>query len=116
MMQRHYSVTCIFISVILLTIINKWENRKLSHWGLWVDDMKNCIWIDNKLSHWGLQTDNKLSHLGLWIDNKLSHLGLWMDDIIPLNYWHYQLVLSWYLHEPESHQLSLVLSERHLDP
>ena len=22
-------------------------------------------------------------------------------------YWHYQLVLSWYLHQPESHQLSL---------
>ena len=24
-----------------------------------------------------------------------------------LSYWHYQLVLSWYLHQPESHQLSL---------
>ena len=24
-----------------------------------------------------------------------------------LPYWHYQLVLSWYLHQPESHQLSL---------
>ena len=25
---------------------------------------------------------------------------------IGLPYWHYQLVLSWYLHQPESHQLS----------
>ena len=36
-------------------------------------------------------------------------------------YWHYQLVLSWYLHQPESHQLSFnnvshSLSERQPDP
>ena len=26
---------------------------------------------------------------------------------LELSYWHYQLVLSWYLHQPESHKLSL---------
>ena len=36
-------------------------------------------------------------------------------------YWHYQLVLSWYIHQPESHQFSLqklsqLVSEREPDP
>ena len=30
-----------------------------------------------------------------------------LPDCLELPYWHYQLVLSWYLHQPESHQLSL---------
>ena len=30
-----------------------------------------------------------------------------MLHCLGLPYWHYQLVLSWYLHQPESHQLSL---------
>ena len=34
----------------------------------------------------------------------LSHA---LPDCIWLPYWHYQLVLTWYLHQPESHQLSL---------
>ena len=30
-----------------------------------------------------------------------------VSHCLELPYWHYQLVLSWYLHQPESHQLSL---------
>ena len=30
-----------------------------------------------------------------------------LPHCLELPYWHYQLVLSWYLHQPESHQLSL---------
>ena len=30
-----------------------------------------------------------------------------MSHCLGLPYWHYQLVSSWYLHQPESHQLSL---------
>merc|ERR1719458_2201228 len=30
-----------------------------------------------------------------------------LPHCLGLPYWHYQLVLSWYLHQPESHQLSL---------
>ena len=30
-----------------------------------------------------------------------------LPHCMELPYWHYQLVLSWYLHQPESHQLSL---------
>ena len=37
-----------------------------------------------------------------------------------LPYWHYQLVLTWYLHQPESHQLSLQqplgFSRKNMDP
>ena len=29
-----------------------------------------------------------------------------MPHCLGLPYWHYQLVLTWYLHQPESHQLS----------
>ena len=29
-----------------------------------------------------------------------------LPDCVGMPYWHYQLVLSWYLHQPESHQLS----------
>ena len=28
-----------------------------------------------------------------------------LPHCLELSYWHYQLVLSWYLHQPESHQL-----------
>ena len=30
-----------------------------------------------------------------------------LPDCLGSPYWHYQLVLAWYLHQPESHQLSL---------
>ena len=30
-----------------------------------------------------------------------------LPHCLELPYWHYQLVLSWYLHQPESHKLSL---------
>ena len=30
-----------------------------------------------------------------------------LPHCLGLPYWHYQFVLSWYLHQPESHQLSL---------
>ena len=31
-----------------------------------------------------------------------------LPHCLELPYWHYQLVLTWYLHQPESHQLSLL--------
>ena len=34
--------------------------------------------------------------------------SLALPHCLGLPYWHYQLVLSWYLHQPESHQLNLV--------
>ena len=37
--------------------------------------------------------------------HQLESLGL--PHCVGMPYWHYQLVLSWYLHQPESHQLSL---------
>ena len=39
----------------------------------------------------------------LALDTRLHH----SHCHIALPFWHYQLVLSWYLHKPESHQLSL---------
>ena len=41
------------------------------------------------------------------ITNKFAHQLHALPDCLGLPYWHYQLVLSWYLHQPESHQLSL---------
>ena len=45
------------------------------------------------------------------IDSKFGHkvapLALALPHCLGLPYWHYQLVLSWYPHQPESHQLSL---------
>ena len=36
-----------------------------------------------------------------WLDE--SHA---LPHCLGLSYWHYQLVLAWYLHQPETHQLS----------
>ena len=33
-------------------------------------------------------------------------LKIALPHCLGLPYWHYQLVLSWYLHQPETHQLS----------
>ena len=43
------------------------------------------------------------------ITNKFAHQtkSHALPDCLGLPYWHYQLVLTWYLHQPESHQLSL---------
>ena len=40
------------------------------------------------------------------LDNSFS-LENFFSHCLELPYWHYQLVLSWYPHQPESHQLSL---------
>ena len=43
------------------------------------------------------------------ISCKFSHQleSLALPHCVGMPYWHYQLVLGWYLHQPESHQLSL---------
>ena len=43
------------------------------------------------------------------ISNKFGHqvVPLVLPHCFWLPFWHHQLVLSWYLHQPESHQLSL---------
>ena len=52
------------------------------------------------------------------ITNKFAHQtkSHALPDCLVLPYWHYHLVLTWYLHQPESHQLSLqqrlIVSER----
>ena len=42
------------------------------------------------------------------ISCKFSHQleSLALPHCVGMPYWHYHLVLSWYLHQPESHQLS----------
>ena len=41
--------------------------------------------------------------------SKVGHqvLSLALPHCFGMSYWHHQLVLGWYLHQPESHQLSL---------
>ena len=63
--------------------------------------------------HWfiGALVQN-LDQCKLWwrratcIGSKVGHQVASMH-CLELPYWHYQLVLSWYLHQPESHQLSV---------
>ena len=45
------------------------------------------------------------------ISSKVGHqvVSLALPHCLGRLYWHYQLVLSWYLHQPESHQLSLAV-------
>ena len=52
-------------------------------------------------------------------DHQMASLeSLALPHCLGLPYWHHQLILSWYLHQPESHQLSLNkwLSFREQDP
>ena len=58
------------------------------------------------------QNGSKFSHqvtslalLGFKVGLQVVSLAL--PNSLGLPYWHYQLVLSWYLHQPESHKLSL---------
>ena len=46
-----------------------------------------------------------LALLGFKFGNQVVSLAL--PHCRGMSYWHYQLVLGWYLHQPESHQLSL---------
>ena len=49
--------------------------------------------------------------IGSTFSHQVAPLALFPKLVIAtlawIAYWHYQLVLSWYLHQPESHQLSL---------
>ena len=44
------------------------------------------------------------------IGSKVVHQvdSLELPHCLGMPYWRYQLVLSWHLHQPESHQLSLI--------
>ena len=59
-----------------------------------------------------LQIDSKFGHqimsLAL-LGSKFGHqvVSLVLPNCLGMSYWHYRLVLGWYLHQPESHQLSL---------
>ena len=48
------------------------------------------------------------------ITNKFAHQtkSHTLPDCLGLPYWHYQLVLTWYLHQPESHQLRGVFQKK----
>ena len=45
-----------------------------------------------------------LALIGFKFGNQVVSLAL--PHCRGMSYWHYQLVLGWYLHQPESHQLS----------
>ena len=50
------------------------------------------------------QRDPSLALLGSKVGHQVVSLAL--PHCLGMPYRHYQLVLSWYLHQPESHQLS----------
>ena len=51
-------------------------------------------------------TDSGIASI-TWFRNKFGQMTpLALPHCLGLFYWLYQLVLSWYLHQPESHQLS----------
>ena len=55
-----------------------------------------------------LKFGHQMTSLAL-LGSKVGHqvVSLALPHCLGVPYWHYQLVLSWYIHQPESHQLSL---------
>ena len=66
--------------------------------GYWVYDLNHFA----NLQIWKSSGATCISHK---FDHQMASLAL--PFCLGLPYWYYQLVLSWYLHQPESHQLSL---------
>ena len=59
-----------------------------------------------------MQIDSKFGHQVISVallGSKVGHqvVSLVLPHCLGMLYWHYRLVLSLYLHQPESHQLSL---------
>ena len=86
---------------LVANLATRWRHL---HWlQIWPPDGATCIsWL------------HQLFALLPMLATRLHHC------IATLPYWHYQLVLSWYPHQPESHQLSLtkrlVVCDGHPDP
>ena len=75
-----------------------------------VENLATCI--DYKFGHQVAQLGLVQNLVLMW--RHLDCLQSWppvcitaVPHCLELPYWHYQLVLSWYLHQPESHQLSV---------
>ena len=80
----------------------KWSfNAKLP---FWLPQIYVTVNLPFYLAQLELQAENATC-----IVSKVGHqvVSLALQDYLELLYWHYQFVLSWYLHQPESHQLSL---------
>ena len=76
-----------------------------------ISENQSCISCEYAFSDL-LQIASKFGHqimsLAL-LGSKFGHhvVSLVLPNCLGMSYWHYQLVLGWYLHQPESHQLSL---------
>ena len=79
----------------------------------WLHDLE----LSHKLKSWPLRLQICPPGGATCISCKLGHqvaqhelirnVVIRWRHLFELPYWHYQLVLSWYLHQPESHQISL---------
>ena len=88
------------------------NSKHLHFFQIWPPDSSTCISF--KFCH-----QMALLWLEIWPPGWLDESHA-LPHCLGLPYWHYQLVLAWYLHQAESHQLSLqqgnLLSEREPDP
>ena len=102
-----------------LNLTTSW--RHLHYLQIWPPDGATCISCKFGHLHWrriwslvaNLATKFKIWSSGgaTCIGSNVVHRHQVGSHALPhcleLPYWHYQLVLSWYLHQQESHQLSL---------
>ena len=90
---------------LFANLTTRW--RHLHELQIWPPDGATCI---------SYNFDRQMAPLALVanLPTRWHHLHCfqsWPADCISciatLLYWHYQILLSWYLHQPESHQISL---------
>ena len=84
----------------LENLITRW--RHFHRLQIWPPDRAKCIIckFDHHMAPLALVTDSTTR------SRQLHYLQIWPPHCLGLPYRYYQLVLTWYLHHPESHQLS----------
>ena len=110
--QRTQGIVSITWGNLSTRIVWNWFQWNFMNWlQTWPPDGATCIdyqfchrmhqlYIDSKFDH-------QMASLALLTNLQTRLLSPVLPDCLGLPYWHTQLVLTWHLHQPESHQLSL---------
>ena len=87
-------------AVLRLNLATTWHHL---HWlQVWPPDAAICF--SCKFGH-QMAPLALVSNLATRWHHLHCHIAMHCNDCLGLPYWHYQLVLGWYLNQPESHQL-----------
>ena len=93
-------IHCFHILVTRLSYLHKFGHKEapLASVANWVPKWHNLCWFK-------ICSSASATCIASNVGHQIALLALL--HCLGLPYWHYQLVLSWYPHQPESHQLSL---------